>query len=1670
MARQQAGAADAAVLDALIALQNADGSFGATAGHPGNAQDTAWALHALAASRASGAAASQALGWLVAAQQADGAWPLMPDGDAIVSTALAVQALTPYRQQPAAREALAKARAWLTAQRDASQSWSSDLRTAQALLAVLPGLDTAASMQAPLAALRQSQRSDGSWAGDPHLSALALHALWLAGQPATNPDLASVAGIVVDENDQPIASALVRLRDLGTSTTTDSDGAFQMLGLPTGSDTLEITATGYRPLVANVQLQAGQQVDFGHIRMALLSGAGSQTVTISGVARISVNNGSMIYPAGNARISAGGQITQANSKGEYTLTGLPPGHLTVLATHLGSPDIEISITAQAGDQINFDPLFIRQTANSSLKIHVKDKTSGLPIPGASVNINDAPQGSTDANGTARFFQYIVGRNSISVRKNGYESYIASIHITNSSQDIDLTFFLNQSTNSITKLVGIVTDQATQAPIKGAKITIEGVTGAVTETNAQGEYELTSPPEIYGNQRITIEYPEYQTLTYSLMISRGFLNRHHIQLNRKINTSQPSSLEVQVFDAQNNQPIANSEISLSGSNTATKHTNSDGEARINNLNVGDTSIQISANGYTSSVASVRVQMGNTYHLPVPLHPVAAGIGPRLSGQVIDAASRQPLAGVQITLSGPTSASVTSDLQGHYTFDGLSPGVWQLDIRHANHVDYTQTLDIQGDTQLNIALQTSYSLPAVWSLHGTVIDDSDGAPIPAKIITRDFDENYPIDIEKHLQAKDDGSFSIDSLQGTHLQIFVESPGYENTLLKIPALYPAHSIGYIRLRRLFANPNPELVVSELNSNLLSDPETFIANGTLQAQIRNSGGSASGDFTAIAFIDVDGNAQWDPSTDTLLSEQDVTSLLPQETHPLSFALSNVALPFRDAPVAIWLDKDHRVLERNKANNFRLSTSSCTQQGVELAICMDTSGSVGYGFRTQIQGLLHAIDSQIIPHDGSVRLSVYTADQRFKEYLPPTIVEPGNLQTIRQTLEAARPWGGDADFMALCTKEVADRMAADPNAGAFKTITVSGDGVWPNDQGSYGGGYQAALEAVEYAAIRGVDRMDAIGISTNPSSVKTLQAHIYPKIGNWITNYVEIQTSNAYGEAIAKTFTAQLTSTSELSVGGLRIVDNGAGALPGLSARVGNSGQPSKATTVRFYQGPQLLAEVPVPALTSGAYTDVQAPHVALTFAPGATPIHAVVDEPRLNAECNLANNIQHISTIPSNLLAAITVATDQPIYPSQSPVQLSALVRNLGSFDAALSVALQVRDAQGQSVAQFPPHALGQVAAGAQTPHTQAWHTGTLSAGGYTLHGQVLAPGGQVLAQAFTPFAIAANGPGAPAATLGVATDRAQYSPDERVRIDALARNLTANAAIDDARITLEVRDPQDQLIASHTLPVGQLAAGALRAVDVLQPLRQAPLGAYTIAATLIGSGRFHGSAVQDVALASASTRFQVVAQGGPGPSPGAQADYSISKSAPQPAIATGGQARWIITVANQGPHDGHGVLIEDALPAGLTHAQWTCSASGQAQCGRASGQGPVQLDALIPSGAGHAVTIVVTATAPAAGTLDNTARISALGGSIDANSANNQASARITVTGPAPTPGPVPGPGPTPNPGATPGTPPVPVPVGAPWAIIGLLALLLAAHPASRAARHPAARQPHCKNKKP
>ena len=120
----------------------------------------------------------------------------------------------------------------------------------------------------------------------------------------------------------------------------------------------------------------------------------------------------------------------------------------------------------------------------------------------------------------------------------------------------------------------------------------------------------------------------------------------------------------------------------------------------------------------------------------------------------------------------------------------------------------------------------------------------------------------------------------------------------------------------------------------------------------------------------------------------------------------------------------------------------------------------------------------------------------------------------------------------------------------------------------------------------------------------------------------------------------------------------------------------------------------------------------------------------------------------------------------------------------------------------------------------------------------------------------------------------------------------------------------------------------------------------------------------------------------------------DVSITKTDGVATVVAGTSTSYTIVVGNSGPSQIDGIQVTDSLPAVLLNATWTCTPSGGAACGSASGSGSI--NEMVDMPAASTVTYVVTAdVAPAAqGTLTNTAAVTLPTGMVDSDTANNAA----------------------------------------------------------------------------
>ncbi|MFC3832162.1 MULTISPECIES: beta strand repeat-containing protein [Deinococcus] len=145
---------------------------------------------------------------------------------------------------------------------------------------------------------------------------------------------------------------------------------------------------------------------------------------------------------------------------------------------------------------------------------------------------------------------------------------------------------------------------------------------------------------------------------------------------------------------------------------------------------------------------------------------------------------------------------------------------------------------------------------------------------------------------------------------------------------------------------------------------------------------------------------------------------------------------------------------------------------------------------------------------------------------------------------------------------------------------------------------------------------------------------------------------------------------------------------------------------------------------------------------------------------------------------------------------------------------------------------------------------------------------------------------------------------------------------------------------------------------------------------------------------------------------------ADLAISKTGTS-TVVEGDTATYTLKVWNQGPSAATGATITDTVPSNLSNVTWSCTASGTAACGTASGSGNAisfasgALPVNTSTGAagatnaapttGDYLTITVTGQSSSTGSFTNTANIAAPAGTTDTYTTNNAGSQTTNVTPP-------------------------------------------------------------------
>lgn len=484
------GGSTSSLVAQLNALQNPDGGFGGGAAYTSHALDTAWALTAYAkAGLAHSSAALNARNYLASIVEMDGGMSGSTEVERVANSAMSASALQIVPASAGSLTAINQLVAWLLQKQAVDGSWNQDISlTALALMAV-NSIATDPTLHATAQAyLLRQQGSDGSWSADPFVTAVALRAL-SAERGSAPALLGSVIGIVLDQaSGTPLQGATLMLAGAGNATAQSAqDGRFKLDNLQGGAYTLQVQKPGYTTYDKTLSLTAGQTLDLGNIAL-------SQSVT-AGIVRGRVTVAATGLPLASAKVSLTGAASLnavTDSNGQFEFTNVPPGVISASATAPSYVSASGSATLAAGQTILFSPALYAvgdpsPPTTGSFVGKVVAAGSLTPLPGATIQLNGVPRGTTSADGTFNL-TLSPGSYAVSIGLTGYDSATASFVLTAGSTVSAGVVSLNKQLSS-SSIHGLVVDQASGGGIAGAQVQIIG--GTTVMTGADGSYSLNN---------------------------------------------------------------------------------------------------------------------------------------------------------------------------------------------------------------------------------------------------------------------------------------------------------------------------------------------------------------------------------------------------------------------------------------------------------------------------------------------------------------------------------------------------------------------------------------------------------------------------------------------------------------------------------------------------------------------------------------------------------------------------------------------------------------------------------------------------------------------------------------------------------------------------------------------------------------------------------------------------------------------------------------------------------------------------------------------------------------------------------------------------------------------------------------------------------------------------
>ncbi|HSB72580.1 MAG TPA: carboxypeptidase regulatory-like domain-containing protein [Candidatus Methylomirabilis sp.] len=757
----------------LLALQNSDGGWGLEAGFGSEPWTTALGLRALAMTgNGSSSNTTQAVNWLLDTRLDDGGWGYASgEASRVAVTADVVRALAGVPRNLDIQATLNRALTLFQGKRGADGGYGDTGSTPLETGLVVRALATAGADLAPitpptLAYLTTNQQADGSWEGDPYITAIALQAVWLLQNPPVRPTTGGVSAQVLNAvTGQALAGVTARRYGEATSVLTDAFGRFSLDGLPAGSVTLEFSKGGYLTQMGMVTVTVGLVTPLGTIRLVSAPTTASVSGRVTDAAAGTVLAGVTVTATGGA-----GTLTATTGvDGGYSISGVMPGTLTLMASKAGYQDASATGTAVAGVTIQFSPALppVGQAPPTTATVRgtVLDAITRAPLAGATLSLGTGGSGTTDAAGLVTLIEVPAGTYSGTVSAGGYISHGFTAVLPGGSS-LDLGTVLLTSLTAPGSLMGLVVDAATNQALAGARLALAGNTAVTATTLASGVVTLPDLPP--GRVDFTLTKDGYSSLSGFATIAPAATTDLEVLRLSPLRTT--AAIRGTVTDGATGAALAGVAVQVAGTVPLSATTNAAGSYELADVQPGEVTITASKAGYAPASATTTLVAGAILTFsPVLGAGADTGEGGALVGSALDGGTGEPFAGATVRLVGDGAPSTTTSATGAFSLPLYvdRPWVFYIEATAPGYLGETRYIAVFPDAPTYLA-PFILARPGAGRLAGRVVAVETETPLAGVTLNVLGSQDSTVTDES-------GAFLLTGLDAGALSLALSKPGY-------------------------------------------------------------------------------------------------------------------------------------------------------------------------------------------------------------------------------------------------------------------------------------------------------------------------------------------------------------------------------------------------------------------------------------------------------------------------------------------------------------------------------------------------------------------------------------------------------------------------------------------------------------------------------------------------------------------------------------------------------------------------------------------------------------------------------------------------------------------------------------------------------------------------------